>query len=83
MGETLDKNTSMKTKDTLKDDIVVCNKITGNELFKRKTGFTLTFNFHGVQNILAYLMLESSKLNQIDGDFNQSENIIESITKII
>ena len=79
MGETLDKNTSMKNKETLQQDIQVANKITGNDIFRLKTGIVIKFSIHGNQNIIGQVKLESSIINKFEGNIDSIKNIVESI----
>ena len=83
MGDTLDKNTSMKNKETLQEDIKTANKITENHLFHQKTGFNVTFYFHGVENIIGYVMSETNRLNKTEENIETLNKIIGSIIKII
>lgn len=77
MGETTSKHTLKKSKDNLKDDVVIVNKITSNDLFKRRTGYTLTFYFHGAENILVYVISESNRLGEV-AKINNLSNIVDS-----
>jgi len=83
MGDTLDKNSSMKTRETLEDDIKIANKITGNHLFHNRTGFNITFYFHGVENVIGYVVTEAYPRNKVEGVEENLNKIVGSIIKII
>ena len=78
MGEIMDKNTLMKSRESLCKDIQIANKITGNEIFRIKTGVLIKFNFNDEQNIFGKVTTETSKISKIEGKMDSIKNIIDS-----